>query len=68
MQNRTPTTRPVLDFAPVPRKFRVDGCTADRQRAFVAEHVDDWTQTEIEAWRKDRQRKVAQPTRSAMTE
>ena len=36
MQNRLPTQRPVLDFEPVPRKYRVDGWTADRQRAFIS--------------------------------
>lgn len=35
MQNRTPTARPILDFTPVPRKYRVDGWTPDRQRAFI---------------------------------
>lgn len=36
MQNRVPTPRPVLDFEPVPRKYRYDGWTAERQRAFIA--------------------------------
>lgn len=36
MQNRTPSARPVLDFEPVPRKYRCDGWTADRQRGFIA--------------------------------
>jgi len=35
MQNRTPTTPIVPDFTPVPRKYRVDGWTAERQRAFI---------------------------------
>ncbi|MFD1786912.1 LysR family transcriptional regulator [Sphingomonas floccifaciens] len=36
MQNMVPSQRPVRDFTPVPRKYRYDGWTADRQRAFVA--------------------------------
>ncbi|RZF65778.1 hypothetical protein EWE75_03725 [Sphingomonas populi] len=36
MQNRVPTARPALDFEPVPRKYRYDGWTAERQRAFIA--------------------------------
>lgn len=36
MQNRLPSPRPVLDFTPVPRKYRVDGWTVERQRAFIA--------------------------------
>ncbi len=35
MQNRTPTTPAVPDFAPVPRKYRHDGWTEERQRAFI---------------------------------
>ena len=39
MQNRTPVARsdrPDLpDFAPVPRKYRHDGWTPERQRAFI---------------------------------
>ena len=35
MQNRQPTIRPALDFAPVPRKYRYDGWTTERQRAFI---------------------------------
>ncbi|WP_304559330.1 hypothetical protein [Sphingomonas immobilis] len=31
-----PTTRPMLDFEPVPRKYRVDGWTPERQQAFIA--------------------------------
>lgn len=36
MQNLTPSARPALDFEPVPRKYRYDGWTAERQRAFIA--------------------------------
>ena len=36
MQNRVPAPRPALDFEPVPRKYRYDGWTAERQRAFIA--------------------------------
>lgn len=36
MQNRVPTTLPPIDFEPVPRKYRYDGWTAERQRAFIA--------------------------------
>lgn len=36
MQNLVPTQRPALDFEPVPRKYRYDGWTAERQRAFIA--------------------------------
>ena len=37
MKNRLPTViTPDLDFEPVPRKYRHDGWTADRQRAFIA--------------------------------
>lgn len=35
MQNRTPTARPILPFTPVPRKYRVDGWTPERQQAFI---------------------------------
>ncbi|SNS70414.1 hypothetical protein [Sphingopyxis indica] len=44
MQNRTPIAaeaRPALpDFTPVPRKFRHDGWTPERQRAFIAALAD----------------------------
>ena len=37
MQNRVPTCiAPALDFEPVPRNYRHDGWTAERQRAFIA--------------------------------
>lgn len=36
MQNRTPTQLPVPEFEPVPRKFRYDGWTPERQRGFIA--------------------------------
>ena len=36
MKNRTPTDRPIPDFTPVPRRYRHDGWTAERQRAFIA--------------------------------
>lgn len=36
MQNRVPSEPVVPDFTPVPRKYRVDGWTPERQRAFVA--------------------------------
>lgn len=37
MQNRRPTAiAPSLDFEPVPRHYRHDGWTPDRQRAFIA--------------------------------
>lgn len=36
MQDMVPTLRPVRDFTPVPRKYRYDGWTAERQRAFIA--------------------------------
>ncbi|KQN25910.1 hypothetical protein ASE86_06895 [Sphingomonas sp. Leaf33] len=36
MQDMAPTHRPVRDFTPVPRKYRFDGWTAERQRAFIA--------------------------------
>lgn len=37
MQNRVPTRIvPDLDFTPVPRKYRHDGWTPERQRAFIA--------------------------------
>jgi len=35
MQNRTPTQLAVPDFTPVPRKYRHDGWTAERQEAFL---------------------------------
>ena len=44
MQNRTPVprdARPALpDFAPVPRKYRHDGWTPERQRAFIEALAD----------------------------
>lgn len=44
MQNRTPVepeARPPLpEFAPVPRKYRHDGWTPERQRAFIAALAD----------------------------
>ena len=44
MQNRTPIprdSRPALpDFTPVPRKFRHDGWTPDRQKAFIEALAD----------------------------
>jgi hypothetical protein len=37
MKNRKPDTpRPIPDFTPVPRRYRCDGWTPERQRAFVA--------------------------------
>ena len=36
MQNLTPTRLPVPDFTPVPRRYRYDGWTPERQRAFIA--------------------------------
>lgn len=36
MKNLTPTALPVPDFTPVPRKYRYDGWTPERQRAFIA--------------------------------
>lgn len=36
MQDLVPTFRPVPDFTPVPRKYRYDGWTAERQRGFIA--------------------------------
>lgn len=36
MKNLVPSIRPALDFEPVPRKYRYDGWTAERQRAFIA--------------------------------
>ena len=37
MQNLVPAPiAPMLDFEPVPRKYRYDGWTAERQRAFIA--------------------------------
>lgn len=39
MQNRTPIAAearpPLPDFTPVPRKYRHDGWTPERQRAFI---------------------------------
>jgi len=35
MQNLTPTKPVVPDFTPVPRRYRYDGWTAERQRAFI---------------------------------
>lgn len=35
MKNLTPTRPLVPDFTPVPRKYRYDGWTAERQRAFI---------------------------------
>lgn len=35
MQNRIPSKPLVPDFTPVPRKYRHDGWTAERQRAFI---------------------------------
>lgn len=44
MQNRTPVARsdrPDLpDFAPVPRKYRHDGWTPERQKAFIEALAD----------------------------
>ena len=44
MQNRTPIAReeraPLPEFAPVPRKFRHDGWTPERQRAFIGALAD----------------------------
>ncbi|MCP4029606.1 MAG: hypothetical protein GY736_25255, partial [Sphingomonas sp.] len=36
MQNLVPTARPVLAFEPVPRKYRYDGWTPERQHGFIA--------------------------------
>jgi len=37
MKNFVPTPiAPMLDFEPVPRKYRYDGWTAERRRAFIA--------------------------------
>lgn len=36
MKNLVPARRPVLDFTPVPRKYRHDGWTPERQRGFIA--------------------------------
>jgi hypothetical protein len=36
MRNLVPGPLPIPDFAPVPRKYRFDGWTAERQRAFIA--------------------------------
>ena len=44
MQNRTPIAaearRPLPDFTPVPRKYRHDGWTPERQRAFIGALAD----------------------------
>ncbi|MET0363920.1 MAG: hypothetical protein ABW169_04640 [Sphingobium sp.] len=40
MQNRTPSRPTVPDFTPVPRKYRHDGWTAERQRAFLEALAD----------------------------
>lgn len=44
MQNRTPVPRetrpPLPEFTPVPRKFRHDGWTPERQRAFIEALAD----------------------------
>lgn len=44
MKNRTPIPRdqrpPLPDFAPVPRKYRHDGWTPDRQKAFIEALAD----------------------------
>ncbi len=44
MKNRTPVARaerpPLPDFAPVPRKYRHDGWTPERQRAFIEALAD----------------------------
>lgn len=44
MQNRTPITAearpPLPDFTPVPRKYRHDGWTPERQKAFIAALAD----------------------------
>lgn len=42
MQNRTPATRtdPLPDFQPVARKYRHDGSTPERRRAFIAASAD----------------------------
>lgn len=44
MQNRTPVAAdaraPVPDFTPVPRQYRHDGWTPERQRAFIAALAD----------------------------
>ena len=36
MRNRVPKQLPVPDFEPVPRQYRHDGWTPERQRAFIA--------------------------------
>jgi hypothetical protein len=36
MQNLAPSPRPLPEFTPVPRKYRFDGWTNERQRAFIA--------------------------------
>lgn len=44
MQNRTPIAAearpPLPDFTPVPRKYRHDGWTPERQKAFIAALAD----------------------------
>lgn len=44
MQNRVPAARedrpPLPDFAPVPRKYRHDGWTPERQKAFIEALAD----------------------------
>ncbi|MBB6426080.1 hypothetical protein [Sphingopyxis sp. JAI128] len=44
MQNRTPIAKearpPLPDFTPVPRKYRHDGWTPERQKAFIAALAD----------------------------
>lgn len=40
MQNLVPSPLPIPDFTPVPRKYRFDGWTAERQRAFIAALAD----------------------------
>lgn len=40
MQNLVPSPRPVRDFTPVPRKYRYDGWTVERQRGFIAALAD----------------------------
>lgn len=36
MKNLTPAELPIPDFTPVPRRYRYDGWTPERQRAFIA--------------------------------
>ena len=44
MQNRTPIAKearpPLPDFTPVPRKYRHDGWTPERQKAFISALAD----------------------------